>query len=74
MQYEIIRTSDKKFFFCYIKIQVTIQKFKKDCYPIKEAFHITITVEIKLQLNHTTTGLFSDEVKKKIGMKMSIFY
>lgn len=54
----------KSFFLITQKFKTTIQK-KLLC-DQRSILHIIITVEIKLQnlLNDTTTGLFSDEVKK----------
>ncbi|CAH2107387.1 unnamed protein product [Euphydryas editha] len=55
-QYEIIRTSDKKLYPCYS----VLQREKKYCYPIQEAYRVTATyAEVKLQdlLNHTSQRL-----------------
>lgn len=59
MKYEIICTSNKKFFPYYSKIQAA----KRDYYSIREAFHVTaISTEMKLQdlLNYITAiiGIF----------------
>lgn len=55
-QYEIIRNSDKKLYPCY----TLIQRAKQECYPIREAYHVTATTaEVRLQslLNHTAQRL-----------------
>nr|XP_034184029.1 uncharacterized protein LOC117606105 [Osmia lignaria] len=55
-QYNIIRMSDKKLFPCYS----LLQKAKKDCYPVREAYIVTENhAEVNLQdvLNHTATRL-----------------
>ena len=57
-QYDIIRTSDKKLFPCYKRIQAA----KRDCYPVEEAFRVTATcaeVLLKHLLDHTATRLFT---------------
>ncbi|XP_075979633.1 uncharacterized protein LOC142978911 [Anticarsia gemmatalis] len=55
-QYEIVRSSNKKFYPCYS----ILQKAKNECYPIKESYRVTATcAEINLQdlLNHTASRL-----------------
>lgn len=66
-QYEIIRTSDPKLYPCYS----LLQKSKKECYPVKEAYRVTEScAEVSLQelLNHTSQRLvlYLDDVLNTI--------
>lgn len=55
-QYERIRETNKSFFPCYS----VLQKAKKDCYPVPEAYTVTATcAEVKLQelMDHTASRI-----------------
>lgn len=63
IQYEIVRTSDRKLYPCY----TILQKAKNECYPCSDSFRVTencAEVELQALLNHTGERLllYLDEV------------